>query len=553
MKGTAPAEGLSPSVQDRGATCELWLPTRSRLSRGTRERHCAGCLSGGGETRKLAARARRAALVLFGLRTMKGYCTGGRPLSFGARPWCDVRAVASNAQPAFAWHARERHCAGCLSGGGETRELAARARRAALAVVGLRIRRVLHRREASLFRCKTVVRRASCDLQRAAGIRVARAQAPLRWLSLGRWRNTRACRARAPCRAGCDRTTHYERALHRRKASLFRCKTVVRRASCDLQRAAGIRVARERAPLRWLSLGRWRNTRACRARAPCRAGCDRPTHYERALHRRKASLFRCKTVVRRASCDLQRAAGIRVARERAPLRWLSLGRWRNTRACRARAPCRAGCGRSTHYERALHRRKASLLRCKTVVRRASCELQRAAGIRVAREQAPLRWLSLGRWRNTRACRARAPCRAGCDRLTHLERVLHRRKASLFRRKTVVRRASCDLQRAAGIRVARERAPLRWLSLGRWRNTRACRARAPCRAGCDRPTHYGRVLHRREASLFRCKTVVRRASCDLQRAAGIRVARDASATALAVSREVAKHASLPRARAVPRWL
>ena len=160
-----------------------------------------------------------------------------------------------------------------------------------------------------------MVRRASCGLQRAAGIRVARARAPLRWLSLGRWRNTRACRARAPCRAGCDRPTRYERALHRRKASLLRCKTVVRRASCGLQRAAGIRVARERAPLRWLSLGRWRNTQACRARAPCRAGCDRPTRYERALHRRKASLLRCKTVVRRASCDLQRAAGIRVPRD----------------------------------------------------------------------------------------------------------------------------------------------------------------------------------------------------------------------------------------------
>ena len=103
----------------------------------TRKRHCAGCLSGGGETRELAARARRAALVVVGSAHVKGHCTGGRPLSFGARPWCDVRAVTSNAQPAFAWHARKRHCAGCLSGGGETRELAARARRAALVVMCL--------------------------------------------------------------------------------------------------------------------------------------------------------------------------------------------------------------------------------------------------------------------------------------------------------------------------------------------------------------------------------------------------------------------------------
>ena len=56
-----------------------------------------------------------------------------------------------------------------------------------------------------------------------------------------------------------------------------------------------------------------------------------------ALHQRKASLIRCETVVRRASCGFQHAAGFRVARARVILRWLSLGRWQNTRACRARA------------------------------------------------------------------------------------------------------------------------------------------------------------------------------------------------------------------------
>ena len=81
----------------------------------TRKRHCGGCLSAGGETRKLAARARRATLVVVGLHTMKGHCAGERPLSFGARPWCDVRAVTSNVKPAFACPTRERHCAGCLS------------------------------------------------------------------------------------------------------------------------------------------------------------------------------------------------------------------------------------------------------------------------------------------------------------------------------------------------------------------------------------------------------------------------------------------------------
>ena len=213
---------------------------------------------------------RRAALVVVGSHALDGHFTGGRPLFFGASPWCDVRTVPSNAHPDIAWHARKRHCGGCLSRRGETRELA----------------------------------------------------------------------ARAPCRAGCDRSTHYDRALHRQQASFFRCKTVVRRESSDLQCAAGICVAREQAPLRWLSLESWQNTRACCARAPCRADCDRPTCYERTLHRRKASLLRCKTVVRSANCTLQRAAGIRVARAQAPLRWLSLGRWRNTRDCRAPAVSR---------------------------------------------------------------------------------------------------------------------------------------------------------------------------------------------------------------------
>ena len=212
------------SDQDRDATCELWPPTRSWLSRGTRERATALAISGGGETREVAARSRCAALVVAELCTMKGHRTDGRPLSFCAILWYDVLAVPSNAQPAFAWHARKPHCAGCLSGGGEKRKLAARVRCRAGYVRSMRCERALYRREASLLRCKTVVRRARCDLQRAAGIRVARAQAPLRWLNLGRWRNTRAFRARAPNHACCGRLLGYRRALHRQKASLFRVR-----------------------------------------------------------------------------------------------------------------------------------------------------------------------------------------------------------------------------------------------------------------------------------------------------------------------------------------
>jgi len=142
-------------------------------------------------------RAGRAALVTIGLRTMRGHITSGRPLSFGARPWCEVRAVSSNAQSAFAWHTRKRYYGGCLSGGGETRKLAACAPCRAGCDRPTYFRRTPHRREESLFRHKTVMRRANCDLQRVAGIRVAHTHVPLRWLSLGRWRNTRACRMRA--------------------------------------------------------------------------------------------------------------------------------------------------------------------------------------------------------------------------------------------------------------------------------------------------------------------------------------------------------------------
>ena len=90
------------------------------FARHARARHCAGCLRGGGTARELPARARRAALVVVGLCLILGHCTAKRPLSFCARPWYDVPA-----QPAFAWHARARHCAGCLSGGSAARELSA--------------------------------------------------------------------------------------------------------------------------------------------------------------------------------------------------------------------------------------------------------------------------------------------------------------------------------------------------------------------------------------------------------------------------------------------
>ena len=159
------------------------------------------------------------------------------------------------------------------------------------------------------------MRPASYSLRLTAGFRVARVRvrAPLRWLSREEARRTRGFRARAPCRAGRDRSTQYGKALHRRDASFLRRKTVVRRASFGLQCTADLSVARAHAPLHCLSLGRKQNTLASRARAPFGAGYDSLMPYRRALHKQEASPRRCRTVVRHANCGLQPTADFYVA------------------------------------------------------------------------------------------------------------------------------------------------------------------------------------------------------------------------------------------------
>ena len=294
-------------------------------------------------------RARRAALAAIGPCAMDGHCTGKRPLSFGARPWCDVRAVAFNVQPAFAWHANKRRCASCLSGGSETRKLSTCACRAhALCRAGYvqnaHYRRVLHRREVSIFRRKTVVRRASCGLQRAPGIRVARKQAPLRWLSLGRWRNTRACslqRARRAALVSVDLCTikwHFTggRPLSFGARSLYD----VRAMASNAHPAFAWNASRRHCAGCLSGGGETRELAARARRGPLVVSCDRLAHCTEALRWRKASHPRCKTVVRRASFGLQqRTAGFRVTDAKAPLRWLSLGggETRKLSACARRA------------------------------------------------------------------------------------------------------------------------------------------------------------------------------------------------------------------------
>ena len=135
-KGTAPTRGLShfgarpwcdvPAAASQNQQSFAWH---------TRARHCARCLSVGGAVRKLAARARRVALVVIGPCTKYGQCTDKRPLSFNARPWCDVPAAASQNKPAFAGK-RERATALAVSREEAQHANSLRARRAALVVVG---------------------------------------------------------------------------------------------------------------------------------------------------------------------------------------------------------------------------------------------------------------------------------------------------------------------------------------------------------------------------------------------------------------------------------
>ena len=306
-----------------------------------------------------------------------------------------------------------------------------------------------------------MVRRASCDLQRAAGIRVAREVAPLRCLSLGRWRNTRARRARAPCRAGCDCHTCHGRALHRREASLLRCKTVVRRASCGLQHAAGFRVARAKRATA-LALSREVATHASlpRARAVPRC-CVGPPPYERALHRREASLLRCKTVVRRASCDLQHTAGFRVARRaRHCAGCLSGGGKTRELAARARRAALAVIGPRPTEGHCTGGRPLSSAQDRGATLRAVTSNRQPAFAWYARKRHCAGCLSGGG--KTRELAARAPRCAGCGRPMRHGRTLHRREVSLLRCKNIVRPASCDLQRTAGFHIPDVQTPLHWL-------------------------------------------------------------------------------------------
>ena len=71
-----------------------------------------------------------------------------------------------------------------------------------------------------------------------------------------------------------------------------------------------------------------------------------------------------------------------------------------TRAYRAHTLRRAGCGRLITYRSGVLWREASPLRCKAVLRRASCGLQRQPSAVSRAAQVHRRSLSLGRRRST---------------------------------------------------------------------------------------------------------------------------------------------------------
>ena len=204
-KDTAPTRGVSSSARGRGATYQLRPPRISGLLRGTRE--CATALAVSREEAQRASllRARRASLIVVGSCTWQGHCTDKRPLSFGARPWCDIPAAASQNQPVLPWHMRARYCACCLSGGGAVRMLASRPRRAALVVVG-RCTRQGHR---TVKRPLSFGVRPWCDVPAAA----SQNQPAFAWHTRARhcaccFSGGGAARelvARAQCRAGCGR------------------------------------------------------------------------------------------------------------------------------------------------------------------------------------------------------------------------------------------------------------------------------------------------------------------------------------------------------------
>ena len=446
-----------------------------------RRRRAALAVSGEEAQHSSLLRARRAALVVVGPCLEKALHRREASLLRRA-PWCDVPAAASNAKPAPRVTRRRRAGARCLWEEAQHSSLL-RARRAALVVVGYALSKGTAPARGLSPSARAVVRRASCGLQRQASAACHAAQARLRSLSLGRRRSTRACCARAPCRAGCGRLYAYEGHCAGERPLSFGA-----RPWCDVPAAAS---NAKPAPL---------VARRTRAGARCLWGGG--AALELAARARRAALV---------------VVGSSPTKERCTARGLSPSARGRGATCQLRPP--------TPSQRRVAR--AAQARC------ARCLWGGDAALELA------------------ACARRAALVV--VGLVLIERALHRREASLFRRAAVVRRASCGLQRqaSAACHAQRRRAGARCL----WeeaQHSSLLRVRAVPRWLWSAHAYEGHCTGERPLSFGA------RPWCDVPAAASNakpapRGSRGAGAPALAVSGEEAQHSSLLRARAVPRWL
>ena len=135
-KDAMSARGLAPTARPWCDVPAVVFNTKPAPRATQRRRTCALCFWGGGAALGLATRTRRGALVLVVTQSVERRDVGERPRSYGARPWCDVPAVVFNTKPAPHVTQRRRTCALCFLGGGAARELAIRARRGALVMLG---------------------------------------------------------------------------------------------------------------------------------------------------------------------------------------------------------------------------------------------------------------------------------------------------------------------------------------------------------------------------------------------------------------------------------
>ena len=174
--------------------------------------HCACYLLEGGAARALATRAHCAAMGVVGPPAIKSHCTSGGALPFAARPWRYVPGAASRTAGFRVANARR---ATALAISWEEPHYA-RLRPARAAPQWVRSvhahEKPPHQRRGSPIRCSTVVRCARYGHPHSWLSRGKRTVVPLRLLSLGRRRTTRACGARAPRRNGVVRSTRYEKA-----------------------------------------------------------------------------------------------------------------------------------------------------------------------------------------------------------------------------------------------------------------------------------------------------------------------------------------------------